>query len=116
MFDSLTNIKFNWYIFAGIAVVILLLKPDISPWCFIALLIGIHQFMLIFYAFKYIIPVRYIAGAFLSLQMLIGPSFAYLGLDSAQYFKYRMQVSGCFCHRVLQAKLGSGGDISSIIE
>ncbi|MBK7346579.1 MAG: hypothetical protein IPI98_06645 [Chitinophagaceae bacterium] len=93
MFDSLTNIKFNWYIFAGIAVLILLLKPDISPWCFIALLIGIHQFMLIFYAFKYIIPVRYIAGAFMSLQMLIGPSFAYLGLDSAQYFKYRMQVS-----------------------
>lgn len=93
MFDSLTNVKFNWYILAAVAVIILVINPGISPWCFAALLIGFHQFMLIFFAFNYIIPVRYIAGAFMSLQMLLGPSFAYLGLDSAQYFKYRMQVS-----------------------
>ena len=93
MFNSLTNVKFNWYILVAVAVLLIIIKPDISAWCFFALLIGLHQFMLIFFAFNYVIPVRYIAGAFMCLQMLIGPSFAYMGLDSAQYFKYRMQVS-----------------------
>ncbi len=57
-----------------------------------ALAIAGHQFLLLFYAYRYVIPVRYWAGAMMSLQMLVGPAFAYSGLDQYMYFKYRMQV------------------------
>lgn len=66
--------------------------PDISIWRFLALAIAGHQFLLLFYAYGYVIPVRYWAGAMACLQYLVGPSFAYSGLDELMYFKYRMQV------------------------
>jgi len=48
--------------------------------------------MLLFYSYGYVIPVRYWAGAMACLQYLVGPSFAFSGLDEQMYFKYRMQV------------------------
>ena len=92
MFDSLFRVNINWgvYFFSGI--VLYLLFPGISAWCFIALMITLHQFFLVFYATGYLIPIRYIAGAFMCLQMLLGSSFAYMGLDQFQFFKYRMQI------------------------
>ena len=89
---SLFNVKMNWYALLGMGVVILLIAPGISIWSFIALMIASFQFLLVFYSFGYIIPVRYLAGALMCLQMLVGPSFAYMGLDEFQYFKYKMQV------------------------
>lgn len=93
MFDTLFRVKFNWgiYIFSVIGIVIS--DPGISIWCLIALMIALHQFMLVFWSIGYIIPVRYIAGALMCLQMLVGPSFAYLGLDDVQFYKYKMQIS-----------------------
>jgi hypothetical protein len=92
MLQSLYNVKINWHVLTGTGIAILLLSPGISIWCFIALMIAAHQFLLVFYSFGYIIPVRYLAGALMCLQMLVGPSFAYMGLDDYQYFKYKMQV------------------------
>lgn len=71
---------------------IIIIIPDISLWSFLAFAIAAHQFMLLFYAYRFVIPVRYWAGAMMSLQMLVGPAFAYNGLDQYMYFKYRMQV------------------------
>lgn len=70
----------------------MLIIPDISIWSFFALAIAGHQFMLLFYSYGYVIPVRYWAGAMACLQYLVGPSFAFSGLDEQMYFKYRMQV------------------------
>ncbi|MDP4285507.1 MAG: hypothetical protein Q8891_13865 [Bacteroidota bacterium] len=89
---SLFNVKINWGIYFGILVLILLIIPGISIWSFLALMIAVHQFMLVFYSYGYVIPVRYWCGAMMSLQMLVGPSFAYNGLDKYQFIKYRMQV------------------------
>lgn len=82
----------NWYVLFGMAIAILLLSPGISIWCFVALMIASFQFLLLFYSFGFVIPVRYLAGSLMSLQMLVGPSFAFMGLDKFQYFKYQMQV------------------------
>lgn len=71
---------------------VILVIPDISVWRFLALAIAGHQFLLLFYSYGYVIPVRYWAGALACLQYLVGPSFAYSGLDELMYFKYRMQV------------------------
>lgn len=90
--NSLFNVRINWNVYFLIGILILLIAPGISWWAFAALMIALHQFLLVFYSFGYIIPVRYIAGALMCLQMLVGPSFAYSGLDQFQYQKYKMQV------------------------
>ena len=92
MFDTLFKVKINWYVYFACGILLLLLIPGISIWCFLALMIALHQFLLVFYSVGYIIPIRYLAGALMSLQMLVGSSFAYLGLDEFQYFRYRMQL------------------------
>jgi hypothetical protein len=89
---SLFNVKINWGAFFGIGVIILLIIPGISIWSFMALMIAAHQFLLVFYSYGYVIPVRYWAGALMCMQMLVGPSFAYNGLDQFQFQKYRMQI------------------------
>lgn len=92
MFDTLFKVKINWYVYFACGLLLLLLRPGISGWCFVALMIALHQFLLVFYSVGHIIPIRYLAGALMSLQMLVGSSFAYLGLDEFQYFRYRMQL------------------------
>ena len=92
MFPTLFNVKINWVVYILGLVAIQLIIPNISFWSFLALAIAWHQCMLLFYAYGYVIPVRYWAGAMMCLQMLIGPAFAYSGLDKYMYFKYRMQV------------------------
>ena len=90
---SLFDVRVNWYGLFGFVIAIFLIAPGISLLCFIALMIAAFQFLLLFHSFGYLIPVRYLAGALMCLQMLVGPSFAYMGLDETQYFKYRMQVT-----------------------
>lgn len=92
MFPTLFNVKINWILYILGLVAIQIIIPHISFWSFLALAIALHQFMLLFYAYGYVIPVRYWAGAMMCLQMLVGPSFAYSGLDKYMYFKYQMQV------------------------
>lgn len=92
MFPTLFNVKINWVVYCIGLIILVMVIPDISVWRFFALALAGHQFMLLFYSYGYVIPVRYWAGAMSCLQFLVGPSFAYSGLDEQMYFKYRMQV------------------------
>lgn len=48
--------------------------------------------MLLFYSIGHIIPVRYLLGSFMCLQMFIGPTLAYNGLDKFQRGYMKMQI------------------------
>ena len=86
------SVKFNWLFFTGIAFIIYLLFPTISWYSYFATLITIHQFILVFNAIGSVIPIRYIFGAMMSLQLLFGPMLAYNGLDKFQFGYYVMQI------------------------
>ena len=90
--QSLLNAKFNWFLYLGLIIIIRVLWLDVSWISFFAICIALHQFLLLFFAIGYVIPVRYILGAFMCLQMLLGPAFAYSGLDAYQSFTYKMKV------------------------
>lgn len=92
MLNSLIHVNFNWNIFAGIAIVVYILFPELSWYSYLAILITLHQFTLLFNAIGYVIPVRYLFGAFMCLQLLLGPMLAYNGLDKYQVGYYRMQI------------------------
>jgi hypothetical protein len=88
---SLFSTSMNWYVFvAGCALLVLI--PGLSLFSYLALVISLHQFLLLFYNMNNLIPVRYFFGFLMCLQMFIGPSLAYAGLDEYQYFVYRMQI------------------------
>ena len=91
--ESLVFTKFNWRIFFGIAIFLLLFFPGLSWYSYFAILISIHQFLLLFFALDYVLPIRYLFGSLMCLQMFIGPMLAYNGLDKYQYFMYQMKVS-----------------------
>lgn len=91
--ESLFYTKFNWRLFFGLVILILLLFPGLSWYSYFAILISVHQFLLLFYALNYVLPIRYLFGSLMCLQMFIGPTLAYNGLDKYQYFMYQMQVS-----------------------
>ncbi|MEP7111259.1 MAG: hypothetical protein ABI760_24905 [Ferruginibacter sp.] len=84
--------NFNWPIFALIAIVIRVLFVGMSWVSYLAILLALHQFMLLFIAIGHIIPIRYLLGAFMCVQFFIGPSLAYNGLDEFQYIHYKMKV------------------------
>ena len=90
--NSLFNVKFNWYLFSTIAILLLLFFPNLSWYSYFALLLTIHQFLLLFFSFGFIIPIRYLFGSLMCLQMLLGPVFAYNGLDNFQRGNYKMQI------------------------
>lgn len=53
---------------------------------------SLHQLFLLFNSINYVIPVRYLLGAFMCVQFFIGPAMAYSGLDQYQYFQYKMKI------------------------
>ena len=75
------------------AILILLLFPQLSWLSYFALIVTLHQFLLLFYSIGYIIPIRYLFGSFMCLQMLFGPVMAYNGLDIFQAPSSQMQVT-----------------------
>lgn len=81
---SLFKVKFNWGVYFLILVFIRIIWIDLSVYSFLALVITLHQFLLLFYSVGVVIPIRYLAGSFMCLQMLLGPTFAYNGLDAYQ--------------------------------
>src|SRR4051794_16394905 len=89
---SLFKINFNWKAFLVVAVLFRFMFIDMSWFSYLALVITLHQSFLLFYSINYVVPIRYLFGAFMCLQMLLGPLLAYNGLDSYQYFLYKMQV------------------------
>ena len=90
---SLFHTKFNGGFFLVIALLIFFLFPDMSWFSYFAIMISIYQLLLLFYSIDHVIPIRYLFGVFMCLQMYIGPALAYNGLDEYQYFMYKMQVS-----------------------
>jgi O-antigen polysaccharide polymerase Wzy len=89
---TLFNTKFNWLVFLGMAILIRLLFIDISWISYLAVILALHQFTLLFNSIGYVMPVRYLLGAFMCVQFFIGPALAYNGLDQYQYINYKMKI------------------------
>jgi len=90
--NSLFKAKFDWGVFFVAAIIIRILFFDMSWFSYMGILIALHQFLLLFYSIGYVIPVRYLAGSLMCLQMLVGPAFAYNGLDVYQRDYSKMQI------------------------
>ncbi|RZL04802.1 MAG: hypothetical protein EOO89_27615, partial [Pedobacter sp.] len=89
---SLVKAKFNWGAYLFLLILIRIGWIDLDWFGFTALAITLHQFMILFYAIGFVVPIRYLFGAFMCLQMLLGPTFAYNGLDAYQPVEYQMKV------------------------
>lgn len=89
---SLLKANFNWSIYLLLLIIIRFGWMELDWFSFTALAITLHQFMILFYSIGYVIPIRYLFGAFMSLQMLLGPTLAYNGLDAYQAVEYQMKV------------------------
>jgi hypothetical protein len=89
---SLFKVKFNWGLYLGLLIFSRLLFPEISWYSYTAMMISAFQFLLLFHSFGSVIPVRYLLGAFMCLQMFVGPALAYNGLDQYQHGFLKMQI------------------------
>jgi hypothetical protein len=89
---TLFNTNINWPAFFGVSAVIRVLFVGMNWESYFAIILSLHHFMLLFNAFGYVIPVRYLLGAFMCVQFFIGPSLAYNGLDEYQYHVYLMKI------------------------
>ena len=92
MLGNLINVKINWAVFFGFALFLFLLFPGLSWYSYVALVISFHQFLLVFFSIGHVIPVRFMFGFLMCLQMLVGPTFAYNGLDKYQLPQEMMQL------------------------
>jgi hypothetical protein len=91
--NTLFGVKFNWGVYFLLLIFIKLTWLDLDWLSFIALAITLHQFMLLFFSVGAVIPIRYLAGSFMCLQMLLGPTLAYNGLDAYQTNSvYQMKI------------------------
>ena len=86
------DVPIDWRIYFAIVVFTKLFFPDLSLYSYLAFMISAYQFMLLFYSIGFILPVRYLAGSLMCVQMLVGPAFAYNGLDEYQLGFLKMQV------------------------
>jgi hypothetical protein len=84
--------RINLQYFFLFVVVSRLILIDLSLFSFAAIIISIYQFALLFLSINHIIPFRHLFGSLMCLQLLIGPMFAYNGLDRFQDGLYKMQV------------------------
>ena len=48
---------------------------------------------MVFVSVNHVIPIRYLSGFMMCLQMLVGPALAYNGLDEFQEGYNKMQIS-----------------------
>lgn len=89
---SLIGVKINWLLYFGILLGIRVAFPAMEWTSIAAIAISLHQFFLLFKSIGYFLPIRYLTGSLACLQLLIGPTLAYNGLDKYQFIKYTMQV------------------------
>jgi len=87
-----SDIAIDWRIYFAIVIFTKLLFPELIIHTYLALMIAVYQFMLLFYSIGLILPIRYLAGSLMCVQMLVGPAFAYNGLDEYQLGFLKMQV------------------------
>ena len=83
---------YNWPVFILTAFIIRATFIDLSMFSFIAVLVSLYQFSLLFGCIGHIIPTRHLLGSFMCIQFFIGPVLAYNGLDQYQYFRYQMRI------------------------
>lgn len=83
---------FQWPFFLVVAVLLKLSFLDLSWFSYFAIILSLHQFILLFNSLGNVIPIRYLLGSFMCLQFFIGPSFAYNGLDQYQFIRYQMKI------------------------
>lgn len=108
MIDSLYKVNISWAGYFIFLALVYLAFPGLSVYSFLAIAIAMHQFMLLVYSIGSVIPIRYLFGALMCLQMLVGPMLAYNGLDKyqvglnqmqipeSQYFEYVIPAVICF--------------------
>jgi hypothetical protein len=89
---TLFNVKFNWGFYILALILIRSVWLDMSWVSFIAIAITLHQFLLLFFSVGSVIPIRYLAGTFMCVQMLLGPAIAYNGANVFQRFEYQMKI------------------------
>ena len=65
---------------------------DYSWFIYFSLMVCFYQFYLLFLSINDYIPIRFLFGSLMCLQLLLGPSFAYMGLDQYQDGLFKMQV------------------------
>lgn len=92
MFDTLFKVRFPWGGYFLVIFCIRVLWIDLSFFSFFAICIAIHQFVLLFNSLGTALPIRYITGVLMCLQMLVGPTFAFNGLDDYVRDTYKMKV------------------------
>lgn len=85
---TLLGVNINWFAFFIIASIIYTVS-GLSLYSYFAILITVHQLLVLFYSIGYIIPIRYLFGFLMSLQLLFGPALAY----SMSGFQSMMVVS-----------------------
>lgn len=101
--NSLLGVNINWSVFFILAFITILI-PGITIFSFCAILLTLHQFLLLFYSIGYIIPTRYLFGFLMCLQLLLGPTLAYnvdiakiqMRIPQAEYFSYVIPAVICF--------------------
>lgn len=93
MFNSLFNIRFNWPAYFVVLLLIYAVFPGLSFLSVLAIAVTLHQFCLLFLSFNHCIPIRYLFGFLMSLQLLLGPVFAFNGLDYHTISIYKMHIS-----------------------
>ncbi len=90
--NTLFKVNINWAFFWGFCIFVYLLFPNLSWYSYAAICITFYQFLLFFHSIGTAITVRYLFGALMCLQMLLGPTFAYNGLDKFQVGRNTMQI------------------------
>lgn len=89
---SIFKVKYNWGYYFLALIAIRILWIDITWYSFFAFALTLNQFILLFNSIGAVIPIRYLAGLLMCIQMLLGPAFAYNGLDTYQYETYKMKI------------------------
>ena len=87
-----TDVPIDWRIYFAIVIFFKLSFPELSIFSFLAFMISAYQFMLLFYSIGFVLPIRYLTGSLMCVQMLVGPALAYNGLDEYQVGFLKMQV------------------------
>ena len=91
MFDSLLKGKINWSIFIVVTGIIFL-TPSLNIFAKFGLIITLHQFLLLYSSVNSILPIRYLFGFLMCIQMLFGPLLVYNWFSEYQSEIYRMQI------------------------
>lgn len=89
---SLFKVQFPWGYYVITLAVIWALFPQLNLLPILGIAVFLHQFLLLFNSIGHILPIRYLFGLLMSIQMLVGPTLAYYGLDEYQRYEGKMKI------------------------